>query len=77
VIATYTGGEAEWVLHRAEATFLRPAHFVAVDHDIRMVVVAVRGTLGVKDTICDLCCESTEMTFEGVSGRVHSGVTTV
>eukprot|EP00959_Pyramimonas_sp_CCMP1952_P215028 4499710-Pyramimonas_sp.AAC.1 len=43
VVALYTGGEAEWVLHRAEATMFRPAHFVAVDHDIRYG--AFRGTV--------------------------------
>eukprot|EP00240_Pyramimonas_obovata_P001033 CAMPEP_0118928854 /NCGR_PEP_ID=MMETSP1169-20130426/6005_1 /TAXON_ID=36882 /ORGANISM="Pyramimonas obovata, Strain CCMP722" /LENGTH=479 /DNA_ID=CAMNT_0006870925 /DNA_START=363 /DNA_END=1799 /DNA_ORIENTATION=- len=73
VIALYTGGEAEWVLHRAEATMFRPAHFVAVDHDIRMVVVAVRGTLGVSDTLCDLCCESAPLRVGSTAGRVHSG----
>lgn len=39
VIAKYTGGLPEWVLHREEATLFRPAHFLAVDHDLRCAVL--------------------------------------
>jgi len=106
VIAKYTGGLPEWVLHRAEATLFRPGHFLAVDQDLRsgpwmillmssaarllllnslsrwgvlrMVVVAIRGTLGVSDTLCDLTCESdTFVLADGLKGdlkgEVHSG----
>eukprot|EP00959_Pyramimonas_sp_CCMP1952_P043008 899951-Pyramimonas_sp.AAC.1 len=38
-----------------------------------MVVVAVRGTLGVTDTLCDLCCESAPLRVGTTNGRVHSG----
>jgi hypothetical protein len=39
-----------------------------------MVVVAIRGTLGVSDTLCDLTCESAEFIADGLQGEVHSGV---
>ena len=41
VIAKYTGGLHEWVLHRAEATLFRPAHFLAVDQDLRSAQLTV------------------------------------
>lgn len=39
-----------------------------------MVVVAIRGTLGVSDTLCDLTCESAVFLLaDGLKGEVHSG----
>jgi len=74
VIAKYTGGEPDWVLHREEATLFRPAHFVAMDHEFRLVVVAVRGTLGVSDTLCDVACTGVALELpDGAAGEAHAG----
>lgn len=43
VIAKYTGGEPDWVLHREEATLFRPAHFVAMDHEFRCAPLPTRS----------------------------------
>mmetsp|Transcript_23061 Transcript_23061/g.38597 ORF Transcript_23061/g.38597 Transcript_23061/m.38597 type:complete len:518 (-) Transcript_23061:41-1594(-) len=47
-----------------------PCFYIALDHEKRAVVLAVRGTLTVADAFTDLVCEST--TF--LSGEAHTGI---
>ncbi|XP_035694884.1 diacylglycerol lipase-beta-like [Branchiostoma floridae] len=49
--------------------------FVALDHDRRSVVVAVRGTLSLRDALTDLSAESETIDVEGVEGTfAHKGI---
>jgi hypothetical protein len=52
-------------------TPLRPAHFVALDHKEKCVVVAIRGSIAVDDWLTDLIATNAE--FEG--GYAHLGIT--
>ena len=47
-----------------------PRHFIAIDHEHRTVVLAVRGTKSFGDLITDLICESAEF----LSGKAHRGI---
>jgi len=57
----------------------RPAHFVAIDHAHKEVVVAIRGTMSMHDVLVDLVCQS--VVFETVhdydttliEGKAHGG----
>uniref|UniRef100_A0A1A8IQB5 Diacylglycerol lipase-beta n=2 Tax=Nothobranchius TaxID=28779 RepID=A0A1A8IQB5_NOTKU len=46
--------------------------FVALDHQKEAVVVAVRGTLSLKDVITDLSAECENLPIEGVSGACYA-----
>ncbi|KAI7796875.1 diacylglycerol lipase-beta [Triplophysa rosa] len=50
--------------------------FVALDHKRESVLVAVRGTLSLKDVLTDLSAECENFTVEGVSGTcyAHKGI---
>ncbi|XP_058477644.1 diacylglycerol lipase-beta [Solea solea] len=50
--------------------------FVALDHKREAVLVAVRGTLSLKDVLTDLSAECEDMPIEGVSGAcfAHKGI---
>ncbi|KAM9424672.1 diacylglycerol lipase-beta [Pholidichthys leucotaenia] len=50
--------------------------FVALDHQREAVVVAVRGTLSLKDVLTDLSAECENLPIEGVSGAcyAHKGI---
>ncbi|XP_056627090.1 diacylglycerol lipase-beta [Triplophysa dalaica] len=50
--------------------------FVALDHKREAVLVAVRGTLSLKDVLTDLSAECENVTVEGVSGTcyAHKGI---
>ncbi len=52
-------------------------YFVAVDHELRKIVVSIRGTLSLEDTLTDLCAtpESMGSFHDSLSGHVvHSGM---
>ncbi|XP_039991938.1 diacylglycerol lipase-beta [Xiphias gladius] len=51
--------------------------FVALDHKREAVLVAVRGTLSLRDALTDLSAESENLPIEGVSGAcyAHKGMT--
>ena len=66
-----------------------PAHFVAADHDLRWLVVAVRGSITLGDALTDLAAIPHEVTFGalgngdgggdgracgGAAGEVHAGM---
>uniref|UniRef100_A0A3P9KLF9 Diacylglycerol lipase-beta n=1 Tax=Oryzias latipes TaxID=8090 RepID=A0A3P9KLF9_ORYLA len=46
--------------------------FVALDHKREAVVVAVRGTLSLKDVLTDLSAECEQLPVEGVSGACYA-----
>ncbi|KAI5627353.1 sn1-specific diacylglycerol lipase beta [Silurus asotus] len=50
--------------------------FVALDHKREAVLVAVRGTLSLKDALTDLSAECENLTVDGVSGAsyAHKGI---
>lgn len=50
--------------------------FVALDHKREAVLVAVRGTLSLKDVLTDLSAECENLTVEGMSGTcyAHKGI---
>ncbi|XP_060795610.1 diacylglycerol lipase-beta [Neoarius graeffei] len=50
--------------------------YVALDHKREAVLVAVRGTLSLKDALTDLSAECENLTVEGVSGAAyaHKGI---
>ncbi|XP_026096622.1 sn1-specific diacylglycerol lipase beta-like [Carassius auratus] len=50
--------------------------FVALDHEREAVLVAVRGTLSLKDVLTDLSAECEDLSVEGVSGTcyAHKGI---
>nr|XP_055032364.1 diacylglycerol lipase-beta [Misgurnus anguillicaudatus] len=50
--------------------------FVALDHKREAVLVAVRGTLSLKDVLTDLSAECENLSIEGVSGTcyAHKGI---
>jgi pimeloyl-ACP methyl ester carboxylesterase len=51
-----------------------PGHYVAYDRELRSVVVSIRGTWGVKDSVTDLVAFGMPFAFAGVEGFVHEGV---
>lgn len=46
-----------------------PGYIIAVDHATRSVVLSVRGTFSMQDTVTDLVCDST-----GERGNPHAHV---
>uniref|UniRef100_A0A7S0R525 sn-1-specific diacylglycerol lipase n=1 Tax=Pyramimonas obovata TaxID=1411642 RepID=A0A7S0R525_9CHLO len=47
-----------------------PCFYIALDHNMRAVVLSVRGSMSVGDTLTDLVCESTAF----LSGEAHAGI---
>lgn len=50
------------------------AHFVAVDHEARAVVLTIRGTLGIDDLLTDLKCDYAPLTWQGREWTAHGGM---
>jgi sn1-specific diacylglycerol lipase len=49
--------------------------FVALDHQHQAVVIAIRGTLSLKDTLTDMTADSDHMDVEGVEdAHAHKGI---
>jgi predicted lipase len=69
------------ILHMAQERheLYRPAHFVAIDHEHKEVIVTIRGTMSLHDVLVDLVCKSVD--FESVfdhdaavtQGKAHGG----
>ena len=53
---------------------LAPAHYIAVDHTRREVVVAIRGTAAVTDAIIDLCASPRRVQLGGLTAHAHNGI---
>lgn len=53
---------------------LAPAHYIAVDHARREVVVAIRGTAAVTDAIIDLCASPRRVQLGGLTAHAHNGI---
>jgi len=51
-----------------------PGYLVAVDHDLGHVVVALRGTSSVKDSLTDLVCEPVAVQLGAHDGIAHGGM---
>lgn len=51
-------------------------HYIAVEHDLRAIVLTCRGTLGLNDVLVDLTCQYRPINIEGVEGdfQVHAGM---
>lgn len=60
------------IVLEGEAGVHRPAHFVALDHCSRRIVVSLRGTVNVLDSLTNLQC-GTAMLSDG-SGLAHEGM---
>ncbi len=77
--------EEDIVTANAKSDLYMPAHYLAVDHSIKKVVISIRGTCSLQDVIVDLVCEPKELEpfeWESVNGGdsdrikfgyVHSG----
>ncbi|CAN0492613.1 unnamed protein product, partial [Laminaria digitata] len=53
-----------------ERTLHLPAYILAVDHATRSVVLSVRGTFSMQDTVTDLVCDSADF----MGGSCHRGL---
>lgn len=49
-------------------------YFVALDHKFKKIVIAIRGTLSLEDTLTDLCAKPEVMTEIGEEHLAHSGM---
>ncbi|KAK9453900.1 hypothetical protein V1511DRAFT_48164 [Dipodascopsis uninucleata] len=49
-------------------------HFVAVDHASKIVVLTIRGTLGLEDVLTDLTCEYQDFEWLGKIYKAHRGM---
>lgn len=53
-------------------------HYVAVEHDLKAIVLTCRGTLGLSDVLVDLTCDYREISVDGGDPQghyfVHSGM---
>lgn len=56
LLIKYTGVPREDIVaaHFSSLEFLRPAHYVAIDRRVGAVVIAVRGTMSLTDTLTDI-----------------------
>ena len=80
-IVSLTGIQNQNVLYMAQERhqLYRPAHFVAVDHGNKEVVVAIRGTMSLHDVLVDLVCQSNDFTsvYDNdetlMEGKAHGG----
>jgi len=80
-IVALTGVEREDVLYLAQERheLYSPAHFVAIDHTNKEVVVAIRGTMSIHDVLVDLVCQSAvfETVYDydtsTITGKAHGG----
>eukprot|EP01105_Mastigella_eilhardi_P002008 TRINITY_DN1242_c0_g2_i1.p1 TRINITY_DN1242_c0_g2~~TRINITY_DN1242_c0_g2_i1.p1 ORF type:complete len:607 (+),score=169.47 TRINITY_DN1242_c0_g2_i1:7-1827(+) len=71
----HTGLRAEDILDAQwRSSAFCPGHYVALDHERALIVVSVRGTWGIRDTIADLLASSVKFEFSGCCGFVHSGI---
>ena len=50
----------------------RPAHFVAIDHRLRLVILSLRGTVNVLDSLTNLQCGTARLSDD--SGAAHEGM---
>ena len=50
----------------------RPAHFVAIDHRLRRVILSLRGTVNVLDSLTNLQCGTARLSDD--SGAAHEGM---
>eukprot|EP00833_Pecoramyces_ruminatium_P003554 jgi/Orpsp1_1/1177586/evm.model.c7180000062028.1 len=50
------------------------AHIISVDHDMKAIIVSLRGTLGFYDFIIDLEFDYETIEFNGKKYHVHSGI---
>jgi len=50
------------------------AHIISVDHDMKAIIVTLRGTLGFYDFIIDLEFDYANINFNGKYYHVHSGI---
>jgi hypothetical protein len=50
----------------------RPAHFVALDHRLRRIVLSLRGTVNVLDSLTNLQCGTARLSDD--SGAAHEGM---
>jgi hypothetical protein len=55
---------AEWFSHH-----LRPAHIIAISHEKKKVVVAIRGTMDFHDCMADVICDYVPLESGGLAHR--------
>eukprot|EP00929_Paragymnodinium_shiwhaense_P010007 TRINITY_DN11448_c0_g1_i2.p1 TRINITY_DN11448_c0_g1~~TRINITY_DN11448_c0_g1_i2.p1 ORF type:complete len:368 (+),score=34.04 TRINITY_DN11448_c0_g1_i2:409-1512(+) len=53
-----------------------PGYFLAIDHQSKSLVLALRGSLFPQDGVTDLTCMPREFSFQGQKGHAHSGMLT-
>ena len=74
-LRTLTGLDQQDIVCSTWATKTHePAHFVALDHVLRWIVIAVRGTLSVSDVFTDLDGASVPVKLGDAEGYVHEGM---
>lgn len=72
-------GVGEVVVWEENSSVCRPAHYVGIHHERKLVVVSFRGTMQPQDVITDLVCEQEDFSFvcskseENVTGKAHRG----
>ena len=60
------------ILIEGVAAVHRPAHFVAIDHRLRRVILSLRGTVNVLDSLTNLQCGTARLSDD--SGAAHEGM---
>lgn len=71
-VASRLGLDAEAiVLFEEHAALYRPSHMVALDRERRVVIVALRGTANILDSITNLTCSTVPMPS---GGAAHEGM---
>ena len=74
-------GVSEVLRWEDNSSVCRPAHYVGVHHQMKLVVVSLRGTVQPQDVITDLVCEQEDFTCatsssgnkDKVTGKAHKG----
>lgn len=72
-------GVGEVIVWEDNSSVCRPAHYVGVQHERKLIVVSLRGTMQPQDIITDLVCEQDEFTClysesgEKITGKAHKG----
>jgi Lipase (class 3) len=59
---------------RSPASALPLVHFISIDRESRAVVLTCRGTLGFEDVLTDMLCDFDDLSWRGISYKVHKGI---
>jgi len=66
--------ESDLLLSEWKSSVCRPCHYVAVDPSRETIIIGVRGSIQPSDVLTDTMAGSLEVSFAGVTGKVHEGM---